>query len=40
MLEQPSSKIPPTTCVGEDVGERNPGTLLVGIQVCGNSLEK
>jgi hypothetical protein len=31
LLEWLSSRIPPTTGVGEDAGKRNPHTLLVGM---------
>jgi hypothetical protein len=35
-----SSKTPPTTGVGEDVGKRNPCKLLVGLQASATTLEK
>jgi hypothetical protein len=36
-----SSKTPPTTCIGEDVGgKRNPNPLLVGMQAGATTLEK
>jgi hypothetical protein len=34
-----SSKTPPTTDVGDDVGKRNPCTLLVGMQSSSTTLE-
>jgi hypothetical protein len=39
-LEQPSSKTPPPTGVGEDMGKRNPNPLLVGMQTGATTLEK
>jgi hypothetical protein len=39
LLEQPSSKTPPTTDVGEDVRKNKPGTLLLGMHANVTTLE-